>query len=132
MSGILVTLVSALFFLLASDILYDVLLEIFGKLNLISGSLSLSEKLFKIILMFAFSVLTLLKNLDFVFKAAPYAMGALVISTLAIIISFPMNFSSLDKGAIEPKEFTLDGLLLVASINGFAFTCHPSISPMLK
>lgn len=100
MSGILVTLVSALFFLLASDILYDVLLEIIGKLNLISGSLSLSEKLFKIILMLAFSVLTLLKNLDFVFKAAPYAMGALVLSTLAIIISFPMNFSSLDKGAI--------------------------------
>lgn len=92
----------------------------------------MSEKLFKIILMLAFSVLTLLKNLDFVFKAAPYAMGALLISTLAIIISFPMNFSSLDKGAIEPKEFTLDGILLVASINGFAFTCHPSISPMLK
>ena len=26
----------------------------------------------------------------------------------------------------------MDGILLVASINGFAFTCHPSISPMLK
>ena len=82
--------------------------------------------------MFLFAVLTLLKNLELVFKAAPYAMGSLIISTLVIIISFPMNFSALDKGAIEPKGFSLDGILLVASINGFAFTCHPSISPMLK
>jgi hypothetical protein len=50
--------------------------------------------------MFGFSLLTLLKKLDFVFKAAPYAMGALVISTLTIIISFPLNISALDKGAI--------------------------------
>jgi len=69
-------------------------------LNLISGNLFLSEKLFKIILMFLFAGLTILKNLDFVFKAAPYAMGSLIISTLVIIVSFPLNFSALDKGAI--------------------------------
>lgn len=33
LSGILVTLVSSLFFLLASDILYDVLIEIFGRVK---------------------------------------------------------------------------------------------------
>jgi len=84
------------FFLLASDIFYDVLIEIFG-------DLFLSEKVFKIVLMFGFAILTLLKNLDFVFQAAPYAMISLVISTLVMIISFPLNFSNLDHGAIEPK-----------------------------
>lgn len=53
--------------------------------------------------MFGFALLTLLKKLDYVFQAAPYAMISLVISTLVMIISFPLNFSSLDHGAIEPK-----------------------------
>lgn len=49
--------------------------------------------------MLGFAILTLLKKLDFVFKAAPFAMISLVISTLVMIISFPLNFSSLDHGA---------------------------------
>jgi amino acid permease len=82
--------------------------------------------------MLGFGCLTLFSNLDLVFKYAPFAMGALVISTMVLLISFPFNIDNIDKDAIAPKPFSFSNLLLVASINSFAFTCHPSISPMLK
>jgi amino acid permease len=72
------------------------------------------------------------KNLNIVFKVSPFAMGALIISTLILIGSFPLNISNIDSGVIALKPFNFKNLLLIASINSFAFTCHPSISPILK
>ena len=83
-------------------------------------------------LLLFFAVLTIPKNLSIVFKASPIAMGALILSTLILVGSLPLNISNLDSGVIALKPFNFKNLLLIASINSFAFTCHPSISPILK
>jgi amino acid permease len=82
--------------------------------------------------MFVFAALNLLKNLDYVFKLAPLAMGALVISTITLIGSIPFNVDNIDSSFFNFKALSLKDVLAVASINGFALICHPSVSPMIK
>jgi hypothetical protein len=98
----------------------------------ILGQFFLSEKVFKFLLLIGFASLTFLKNLKYVFKLSSLAMASLIVSTLVLIFSLPQNWNNIDSGAIEFKEFSLTGLLAVVTINGFAFTCHPSVTPLLK
>lgn len=82
-------LVSSVYFLLAVDIFYDVFLELFGDINF-------SEKLFKLIMMVLFATLNYLKDLKYVLKLAPFAMAALVISTITLIASIPFNLDNIN------------------------------------
>lgn len=91
LSSVTLFLVSSVFFLLAVDIFYDVFLELFGTIMFDLGEVSLSEKVFKLIIMGAFALLNYLPNLTFFFKLAPGAMGCLIISTLILIISIAFN-----------------------------------------
>jgi amino acid permease len=82
--------------------------------------------------MFVFAALNYLKNLDYVFKLAPIAMGALIISTLTLIGSIPFNLDNINSSFFDFKPLSFKDVLSVASINGFALLCHPSVSPMIK
>ena len=77
-------------------------------------------------------MLNYLPDLKYVFKATPIAMGALVLSTLITIISISFNTSNIDGDFFKIKQLTAKEILAVASINGFSFISHPSISPMIK
>lgn len=59
-------------------------------------------------------------------------MGALICSTLTLIVSIPFNHENINGDFLSFKGFSALDLLAVASINGFAFICHPSVSPMVK
>ncbi len=82
--------------------------------------------------MLFFASLNYLKNLDYVFKASPIAMGALIISTLTLIGSIPFNLDNINSSFFDFPDLSFKDILAVASINGFALICHPSISPMIK
>jgi amino acid permease len=92
----------------------------------------LDEKVFKLILLLVFSSLNFLKDLKYVFLLSPVAMGALIISTLTLIASIPFNLDNINSSFFDFPSLSLNDLLAVASINGFALICHPSISPMIK
>lgn len=79
-----------------------------------------------------FAALNFLPDLKYVFKLTPVAMGALVASTLTLIVSIPFNKDNIDGGFLSWRSLSALDVLGVASINGFAFICHPSISPMIK
>lgn len=132
LSSFTLFLVSSIFFLLAVDIFYDVFVELFGNIFINIGNLAITEKWFKIILMLIFASLNFLKDLSLVFKMAPFAMGALIISTFVLIISISWNVDNIDSSFFDFPSLTFKDILAVASINGFAFICHPSISPMIK
>jgi amino acid permease len=93
---------------------------------------SLSEKVFKLIIMCVFALLNYLPDLKYVFKATPLAMGALVVSSLILIISIAFNTDNITMDFLKIKPLSAADVLAVASINGFAFICHPSVSPMIK
>jgi amino acid permease len=82
--------------------------------------------------MFLFASLNYLKNLDYVFKLAPVAMGALIISTITLIGSIPFNLDNINSSFFHFPHLSFKDVLAVASINGFALICHPSVSPMIK
>lgn len=82
--------------------------------------------------MVGFASLNFLKDLKYVFKFAPVAMGALVVSTITLISSIPFNTEHINSSFFEFKSLSFNDVLAVASINGFAFMCHPSVSPMIK
>ena len=82
--------------------------------------------------MFIFAALNWLKNLDYVLKLTPVAMGALVVSTITLIGSIPFNVDNINSSFFDFKTLSLKDAFSVASINGLALICHPSISPMLK
>jgi amino acid permease len=82
--------------------------------------------------MFVFAALNCLKNLDYVFKLSPVAMGALIISTLTLIGSIPFNLEHINSSFFDFPDLSFKDVLAVASINGFALICHPSVSPMIK
>lgn len=125
MSSLTLFLVSSVFFLLAVDIFYDVFVELFGHVDF-------PEKVFKLILMFVFAALNYLKDLKLVFKLAPLAMGALIIATITLICSIPFNLDNINPTFFDFQTLGFTDILAVASINGFAFICHPSVSPMIK
>ncbi len=79
-----------------------------------------------------FAALNFLPDLKYVFKLTTVAMGALIASTLTLIISIPFNRDNIDSGFLSFKSLSALDLLGVGSINGFAFLCHPSISPIIK
>ena len=79
-----------------------------------------------------FALLNYLPDLKYVFKAAPLAMGALIISTIILIISIAFNTDNITSEYIAIKPLSAKDLLSVVSINGFAFISHPSVSPMIK
>lgn len=83
-------------------------------------------------MMAVFASLNYLKNLEYVFKLSPVAMGALVLSTLTLICSVPFNLDNINASFFDFKPLSFNDILAVASINGFALMCHPSISPMIK
>ena len=82
--------------------------------------------------MVLFAGLNYLKDLKYVLKLAPFAMGALILSTITLIASIPFNIDNINSSFFEFKDLGFKDILTVASINGFAFICHPSISPMFK
>ena len=59
-------------------------------------------------------------------------MGALVLSTVITIISISFNTQNIDGDFFKIKQLSAKEILAVASINGFSFISHPSISPMIK
>ena len=59
-------------------------------------------------------------------------MAALICSTLTLIVSIPFNRDNINSDFITFRSNSAQELLAVASINGFAFICHPSVSPMIK
>ncbi len=59
-------------------------------------------------------------------------MGALIISTLTLIISIASNRDNINSDFLAFKDITAKDVLNVASVNCFAFICHPSVSPMIK
>ena len=79
-----------------------------------------------------FAALNFLPDLKYVFKLTPVAMAALIGSTITLIISIPFNRDNINSDFLSFKSLSAVDLLGVASINGFAFICHPSISPMIK
>ena len=79
-----------------------------------------------------FALLNYLPDLKYVFKAAPIAMGALILSTIILIISIAFNTDNITSEYIAIKPLSAKDLLAVVSINGFAFISHPSVSPMIK
>ena len=94
--------------------------------------MAISEKVFKLILMGVFALLNYLPDLKFVFKLAPVAMGALVVGTAILIISIAFNLDNISMNFLTLKPLGAKDLLTVASVNGFAFITHPSVSPMIK
>lgn len=82
--------------------------------------------------MLVFASLNFLKDLKYVFKFSPFAMAALILSTLTLIISIPFNFDNINVSFFDFQALRFSDVLTVAAINGFAFICHPSISPMVK
>lgn len=101
-------------------------------INFNLGDVSLSEKAFKLIIMGAFALLNYLPDLKIFFKLAPGAMGCLIISTLILIISIAFNTDNISIDFFKVKPLSAKSLLGVASINGFAFICHPSVSPIVQ
>ena len=59
-------------------------------------------------------------------------MGALIISTIVLIISIGFNTENINPSFLDFKELGIKDILAVASINGFAFITHPSLSPIIK
>jgi len=94
--------------------------------------MSLSEKYFKLIFLGIFASLNFLPDLKYVFKLTSVAMGALICSTLTLIISIPFNKDNINSDFLSFKDLQPLDYLSVASIIGFAFICHPSVSPMIK
>jgi len=82
--------------------------------------------------MLIFACLNFLKDLKYVFMLSPLAMGALITSTVTLIASIPFNIDNIDSHFFDFPSLGLKDLLAVASLNGFAFISHPSISPMIK
>jgi amino acid permease len=82
--------------------------------------------------MLVFASLNYLKDLKYVFMLSPVAMAALIISTLTLIGSLFGNLDNISSSFFDFKPLGFNDILTVASINGFAFTCHPSVSPMIK
>ena len=79
-----------------------------------------------------FASFNCLKDLKYVLMLSPVAMGALVISTITLIVSIPFNTDNINSSFFDFPTLTLKDLLAVVSINGFAFICHPTISPIIK
>lgn len=96
------------------------------------GEVSISEKMFKIILMGVFASLNYLPDLKVFFKLSPIAMGCLIISTLILIISIAFNTDNINPDFLSIKSLSAKELLSVASINAFAFICHPSVGPIVQ
>ena len=82
--------------------------------------------------MMVFALLNYLPDLKYVLNAAPIAMGSLVVSTLILLASIGFNTENISMDFLKIKPLEAKDLLTVASINGFAFICHPSISPIIK
>lgn len=82
--------------------------------------------------MVVFASLNYLKDLKLVLKLAPVAMGALIISTITLICSIPFNIDNINPTFFDFQTLGFTDILAIASINGFAFICHPSVSPMIK
>ena len=59
-------------------------------------------------------------------------MGALIIATITLICSIPFNLDNINPTFFDFQTLGFTDILAVASINGFAFICHPSVSPMIK
>ena len=82
--------------------------------------------------MILFALQNYLPDLKLVFKSVPLAMGALVVSTITLLISIAFNTDNISVDYLRLKELKAEELLNVASVNQFAFICHISISPMVK
>ena len=83
-------------------------------------------------MMGVFALLNYLPDLKLVFKAAPFGIGALILSTTVLIISIAFNTENISMEFLKIKPLSARDLLTVACVNTYAFMCHPSVSPMIK
>ena len=86
----------------------------------------------KLILLVVFGSLNYLPDLKYFFKAAPFAMGALVISTAILILSIAFNTENISLDFFKMPTLSFKDVLTVASVNAYSFMCHLSVSPIIK
>jgi amino acid permease len=82
--------------------------------------------------MAVFALLNYLPDLKIFFKVSTVAMGCLVVSSLILIVSIASNTQNITMDFLKMKPLSAKTLLSVASINGFAFICHPNVSPIVQ
>lgn len=132
-SGILTTLVGSIFFLLASLILYDLLLDIARIFSLYSAWISsLGKHWFSCILLFFFLLLSQLNSLELVVRYSFIGLMMIGIYLVTLLISFFQNIPHVDSNAFKAKGFTLGNLQYWLAVQGFSFLCHPTLDAVVR